>query len=132
MTFYKWPKGPVILLIFSILMFLIPKSFEGPEIFSFGSYQGLSVLNTMALIPLLFSVYWIQRGLWRRRIHLFNRVTLYPGAGSLIVFLMGLGLGMLIAAGFKDFQYWWAIGGILFIFVLIVVVLKSGSGKVSE
>ncbi len=126
----KWPRGPVYLLILALLIFLIPSSLEGPLLFEIEDEQGLSLANLIALIPLLVSVTWIQRGLWKRRIYLFNRVTLYPGATTLIIFFMGLGLGMLIANAFYNFHYWWAIGGSFFIIFLVVVVLKSGKSDI--
>jgi hypothetical protein len=126
----KWPRGPVYLLILALLLFLIPSGFKGPLLFEIEEEQGLSLVNMIALIPLLVSVTWIQRGLWKRRIYLFNRVTLYPGATTLIIFFMGLGLGMLIANAFYNFRYWWAIGGSFFIIFLVVVVLKSGKSDI--
>ncbi len=124
-VFFSWPRGPVYLLLLSIFLFFIPKNLEGPLLIAAGENQGLTFLNTLALIPLLISVYWIQQGLWKRRIYLFNRITIYPGAGSLLVFGMGIGLGMLIASAFNSFNYWWAIGGSLFLLILVIVVLKS-------
>lgn len=125
-TILKWPKGPVYLLVVAILIFLIPSRLEGPLIFEIDDEQGLSMADMIALIPLLTSMTWIQRGLWKRRIYLFNRVTLYPGATTLIIFFMGLGLGMLLANAFYNFRYWWAIGGSFFLIFLVMVVLKSG------
>lgn len=123
--FIRWPYGPIYLLLIPILLFMVPKKFEGPVLFTFSDGQSLTLLNTLAIIPLFVALFWIQRGLWKRRIYLFNRITIYPGAGSLIVFLMGLSLGMLIASGFNDFNYWWAVGGLLFIIILIAIMLKS-------
>lgn len=128
----KWPKGPVYLLIIALLLFLIPSRYEGPVLIRIEDEPGLSVADLIALVPLLVSVTWIQRGLWKRRIYLFNRVTLYPGATTLIIFFMGLGLGMVIANAFDNFHYWWAMGGSFFIILLIVVVLKSGKSDIEE
>lgn len=125
-TILKWPRGPVYLLILALLLFLIPTHLEGPLLFEINEERDLRVADLLALIPLLASVTWIQRGLWKRRIYLFNRVTLYPGATTLIIFFMGLGLGMVIANAFYNFRYWWAIGGSFFIVLLVIVVLKSG------
>lgn len=131
-TILKWPRGPVYLLILALLLFLIPTHLEGPLLFEINEERDLSVADLLALIPLLASVTWIQRGLWKRRIYLFNRVTLYPGATTLIIFFMGLGLGMVIANAFYNFGYWWAIGGSFFIVFLVVVVLKSGKSDPEE
>ena len=126
MSRFKWPQGPVHLLVISILIGIIPHKWEGPMIVEDETGFGLSYLNTFGLIPLLAAVYWIQKGLWKRRIYLFNKVTIFPGAASLIIFFMGLGLGLFAASAFRDFSYWWAVGGIIFIAFLINVILISG------
>jgi hypothetical protein len=122
----RWPKGPVYLLVLSLLIFLLPSSLKGPVMFQLSEDNYLNMANMLAFIPLVVSLIWIQRGLWKRRIYLFNRVTMYPGATTLMIFIMGLGLGMLLAHAFSDFSYWWAIGGTIFIIPLVIVVLKSG------
>ena len=121
-----WPKGPVIILALAIILFALPDSWEGPQIFSISEGHGLSLLDTIALIPLLISAIWIQKGLWSRRIYLFNKITIYPGSASLLIFFIGLGLGLLIASAFNNFFYWWAVGGFLFIALVGYIVLISG------
>ena len=106
----RWPKAPVYLLLISILLFMVPVSLEGPVLIDFQEASDLTITDLIALISLMTSVVWIQKGLWRRRIYLFNRVTLYPGATTLLVFSMGLGLGMVLAHAFSTFRFWWAIG----------------------
>ena len=125
----RWPKAPVYLLLISILLFLVPASLEGPVLIDFQGGSDLSVTDLAAMIPLMISVVWIQKGLWRRRIYLFNRVTLSPGATTLLIFILGLGLGMLLTHAFSSFRYWWAIGGATFIFILAIIVWKSGNSE---
>ena len=122
----EWPRGPVFLLSLAILIFAVPAQWEGPFLFKISEGHGLSLLDTIALIPLLISTAWIQKGLWGRRIYLFNKITMYPGSASLLIFFIGLGLGLLIASAFNNFFHWWAIGAITFIFTLIYIVLISG------
>jgi len=126
MKIIEWPRGPVVLLIISILLCAVPDKFEGPMLLNSGSGYGLSLIETIALIPLLVSAGWIQKGLWSRRIYLFNKITLYPGSASLLIFFIGLGLGLLIASAFSTFAYWWALGGSIFILLLLYIVLISG------
>jgi hypothetical protein len=126
MKYLEWPRGPVIFLILSILMFLLPERWEGPYLMNVNGGNGLSLLNTLAVFPLLISAGWIQKGLWSRRIYLFNKITIYPGSASLLIFFIGIGLGLLIAAAFSEFSYWWAVGGIIFLSLLIYIVLVSG------
>jgi len=128
----KWPKGPVFLLILSLLIFMVPSSLKGPVLLKISEEHSLSLINMLALIPMLVALIWIQKGLWKRRIYLFNRVTLYPGATTLMVFIMGLGLGMVLAHAFSGFRYWWAIGGAFFITILVAVILKSGKTNFKE
>lgn len=126
MKLKEWPRGPVILLCISVLLFALPDAWEGPLLLAVGNGHGLSLIDTIALAPLLFSTFWIQKGLWSRRIYLFNKITLYPGSASLLIFFIGLGLGLLIASAFSTFSYWWAVGGIIFIPLLLYIVLISG------
>ena len=125
MKYLEWPRGPILLLTISIIVFALPDPWEGQVLFNISNGHGLSLIDFIALIPLLISATWIQKGLWKRRIFLFNKITMYPGSASLIIFFIGLGLGLLIASAFNDFFYWWAVGGVLFIILIINVVLIS-------
>jgi hypothetical protein len=122
----KWPRGPVYLLVILILLVLVPDRWEGPVVYRISSDHSISILDSIAMVPMFFLLIWIQKGIWKRRIYLFNRVTLYPGAAVLMVFSMGLGLGMLLSSAFFTFRYWWAIGGLVFIIMLMAVILVSG------
>ena len=102
---------------------------EGPVIFKIDGEHNLTLANAIALVPLMISAVWIQRGIWKRRIYLFNKVTVYTGPAVLIIFGMGLGLGMFLANAFREFNYWWAVGGLLFIIMLVNVVLISGHSE---
>jgi hypothetical protein len=132
MKLIEWPRGPIYLLSLSILLFVLPDNKEGIYLLNIGEGHGLSLLDTLALIPLLISVGWIQKGLWSRRIYLFNKITMYPGSASLLIFFIGLGLGLLIASAFKTFLFWWAIGGAIFILLLIYIVLTSGKSRLDK
>ena len=126
MHILRWPRGPVYFLLITILLVIVPERWEGPVLYTIDSGHVLSLVDTIAMIPLLVSVIWIQRGLWSRRIYLFNKVTLYPGSAVLIIFFLGIGLGMFLASAFSTFHYWWAVGGTIFIIMLVNVVLISG------
>jgi hypothetical protein len=117
------------LLLLAIIIILIPARWEGPVLYDFNPAPRLSLVDLIAMIPLIISVTWIQNGVWKRRIYLFNKVTIYPGSAVLIVFAMGLGLGMLLASAFFSFHYWWAVGGLTFIIMLVNVVLISGHSQ---
>ena len=129
MQVFNWPRGPIYLLIIAFLIVLIPGWMEGPVIFKIDGEHNLTLANAIALVPLMISAVWIQRGIWKRRIYLFNKVTVYTGPAVLIIFGMGLGLGMFLANAFREFNYWWAVGGLLFIIMLVNVVLISGHSE---
>ena len=129
MQIFNWPRGPVYLLIIAVLIIMLPKWLEGPVIYEIDDMHHLTLANAIALVPLMISVTWIQRGIWKRRIYLFNKVTIYTGSAVLVIFSMGLGLGMLLASAFFSFHYWWAVGGFLFLIMLVNVVLISGHSQ---
>ena len=122
----EWPKGPVIILVIAIFLFALPDRWDGPNLLDINDGHGLSLMDLIALLPLLISAIWIQKGLWSRRIYLFNKITIYPGSASLLIFFIGIGLGLLIASAFNNFYYWWAVGGFIFIIFLVYIVLISG------
>jgi hypothetical protein len=132
MNIIGWPRGPIYLLSLSILVFVLPEKMEGQDFLRINEVQSLSLLDSIAIIPLLISVAWIQKGLWNRRIFLFNKITMYPGSASLLIFFIGVGLGLLIASAFNAFNYWWAIGGAIFLLLLIYIVLTSGKSRLDK
>jgi hypothetical protein len=126
MQILRWPRGPVYFLLLTILIVIVPDKWEGPVLYRIDSSHVLSLLDAIAMIPLLISVVWIQKGIWKRRIYLFNKMTMYPGSAALMIFLMALGLGMFFASAFSGFHYWWAVGGSIFLIALVNVILISG------
>lgn len=89
---------------------LVPGKYEGPVLLPISPGHGLSLLDALALIPLILGtgiVYW---GLWNRRHRLLAIADANPIRWSIGVFAFGLGLGLLLSSAFSTFWWWWAIG----------------------
>ena len=65
-----WPTASLILVGFAILLFAAPTRFEGSVLVPISPGHGLSLLDSIALLPLLTGVFWLYGGLFQRR----NRV----------------------------------------------------------
>jgi hypothetical protein len=99
--------------------------FEGPVLVPISPGHALSVLDSIALVPLLIGAALLYGGLWQRRRRLIEAVHLSPGMGSVGIFIAGLGLGFLLASAFSSFFWWWAIGAVLFLAMMIVTLIVA-------
>ncbi len=100
-----------------------PALWEGPVLLPISPGHAFSVLDTIALAPLLLGTGWLYYGLWLHRRRLYEVVRAFPQVGSLSVFIAGTGMSLLIASSFSAFFWWWAIGVFLFS-VMLLVALK--------
>ena len=121
----KWPVGSLSLVGLAILLFAAPMRFEGSVLVPISPGHALSVLDSIALIPLLTGMFWLYGGLLQRRKRLYESIRFSPGIGILAVFLAGLGLGLLLASAFSTFWWWWALGAILFGTVTITAAIAA-------
>ena len=121
----SWPVGRLSLVGLAILLFAAPMRFEGSVLVPISPGHALSVLDSIALIPLLAGVFWLYGGLLQRRERLYESMRVSPGVAILVVFLAGLGLGLLFASAFSAFWWWWALGAILFGTVMITAVVAA-------
>ena len=121
----KWPVGSLSLVGLAILIFAAPMRFEGPVLVPISPGHALSVLDSIALIPLLTGMFWLYGGLLQRRKQLYESNRFSPGVVILTVFLAGLGLGLLLASAFSTFWWWWALGAMLFGTVTITAVIAA-------
>jgi hypothetical protein len=119
----SWPYGGLLLVIVAVFLLAAPAQLEGPVLFPISPGHALSVLDSIALIPLLAGMTWLYVGLWRRRKYQLEATQSSPGRSILIVFIGGFGLGLLIASAFSSFFWWWAIGAVLFAAMLIVAIM---------
>ena len=120
-----WPTAILILVGFAILIFAAPIRFEGSVLVPISPGHGLSLLDSVALIPLLTGVFWLYGGLFQRRKRLYESIRLYPGVTTLVMLFGGLGLGFLLASAFSTFWWWWALGAILFGTVTLTAVITA-------
>ena len=120
-----WPTASLILVGLAILLFAAPTRFEGSVLVPISPGHGLSLLDSIALVPLLTGVFWLYGGLFRRRNRLYESIRLSPGVTILVMLLGGLGLGFLLASAFSTFWWWWALGAILFGTVTLTAVMTA-------
>jgi hypothetical protein len=113
----------LLLVIVAVFLLAAPAQLEGPVLFPISPGHALSVLDCIALAPLLAGMTWLYAGLWRRRKHQLEATQSSPGRSILVVFIGGFGLGLLIASAFSSFFWWWAIGAVLFAAMLIVAIM---------
>lgn len=124
----SWPFGGVGLVVVAIALLAAPEQIEGPVLVPISPGHALSVLDSVALIPLLTGLVWLYWGVWLRRYRLYGVVRASPGKGSLGVFATGLGVGLLVASAFSTFWWWWAIGATLFLAMTIAAVVVAARG----
>jgi hypothetical protein len=105
------------------MIFAAPMDQEGQVILSISPGHALSVLDTIALIPLLIGTILLQKGIWKRRRQLMEVIRLFPEKSSLFVFAAGLGLGLLLASAFSTFFWWWVVGALLFGIAVVIAVI---------
>ena len=120
-----WPTASLILVGLAILLFAAPIRFEGSVLVPISPGHGLSLLDSIALIPLLTGVFWLYGGLFQRRSRLYESIRLSPGVTAFVLLLGGLGLGFLLASAFSTFWWWWALGAILFGTVTLTAVITA-------
>jgi hypothetical protein len=107
-------------------MLAMPTAIEGPVILPISPGHALSVLDAIAILPLLSGSFSLYRGLWQRRRSLRAVALRMPGRAGALVFGAGFGLGLLIASAFSAFFWWWVVGAVLFGAALLVAVVEAG------
>ena len=87
--------------------------------------HALSVLDSIALAPLLWGTVLLYGGLWRRRGRLWELVRLRSGMGGAGLFFAGLGIGFLLASAFSSLFWWWAFGATLFAAMTLALLVVT-------
>jgi hypothetical protein len=126
-TALRWPGAAFAAMALGIAMLAAPASIEGPILLPIAPGHALSVLDTIAVVPLVIGSFVLYAGLWHRRARLAGVVRGGPGAAAIWVFTGGLGLGLLLASAFSAFFWWWAIGAVLFGLALVAAVLAAAA-----
>jgi hypothetical protein len=123
----KWLLGCGTLFALALTLFVVPATLEGPVLVPISQGHGLSLVDVVALVPLLAGTALLADGLWRRRRALDAALARRPWLGRAAAFVAGLGLGLLVASVYTFF-WWWAIGATLLSATLLagaVVAAKS-------
>ncbi len=115
-------------MVLALVLLAMPARIEGPVLVPISPGHALSMLDSIALVPLLVGAASLYGGLWRRQERLRGFVRLRPLVGGGGLFFAGLGLGLLLASAFSAFFWWWAIGAALFALTSLaaVVIAKQG------
>jgi hypothetical protein len=119
----SWISGGLGLVALGIAILAAPSQWEGSVLFPLSPGHALSVLDSLALVPLLAGTGWLYYGLWQHRQRLYESMQKAPRMGSLVVFVAGTGLGLLVASSYSAFFWWWAVGALLY-GVMLIVALK--------
>jgi hypothetical protein len=124
----RWLLGCGMLLAVAAALFAVPGRLEGPVLLPISPGHGLSLVDVIALVPLLGGVALLFGGLWRRRERLDARLNRRPWLARVAVFGAGVGLGLLVGSMFAAF-WWWVVGaGLLTAALLAAAVLVAGAG----
>jgi hypothetical protein len=124
----RWLLGCGALLALALLLFVIPATLEGPVLVPISPGHGLSLVDVVALAPLLTGTALLAGGLWRRRQALDAALTRRPWMAGAGIFVAGLGLGLLMASVFTFF-WWWAIGAALLTSTLLAAAVVAARGE---
>lgn len=94
---------------------------QGARLVAFSGAHGLTLLDAAAVAVLLAG--WLPVAVlgWRRRKDLIRRVA--EPARRVATFVTGLGLGLLVASVFADFEGWWVVGAALLVSVQVAGLL---------
>ncbi len=125
---FAWPFGGLSLVALAMVLLAMPTRIEGPVLVPISPGHALSVLDSIALAPLLLGTVMLYGGLWRRRGRLGEFLRLYPGIGGAGLFFAGLGLGLLVTSAFSTFFWWWAFGAALFAATTLAALIVARRG----
>jgi hypothetical protein len=124
----KWLLGCGILFALALMLFVVPAGLEGPVLVPISPGHGLSLVDVVALVPLLAGTGLLAGGLRRRRQALDAALTRRPWLARAGAFAAGLGLGLLVASVFAFF-WWWAIGAALLSSTLLAAAVVAALGE---
>ncbi len=124
----RWLIGCGIWFAVALLLFMVPGRLEGPVLVAISPGHGLSLLDVLALVPLVGGVTLLFLGLWQRRQRLDAALNHRPWSARLGAFGAGLGLGLLLASVFTFF-WWWAIGAALLTAIMLTAALLVATAE---
>lgn len=97
----------------------------GPRLFSFSAEHGPSLTDTIGIVVVLGGFALIPLRLVQRRSALTAALTASPGRLALFAFVLGTGLGLLVASVFSDFWWWWLVGALLQLGCWVALVIAA-------
>jgi len=124
----RWLLGTGALLVVAGALLAVPARLEGPMLVPISQGHGLSLLDLLALVPLLGGASLLFAGLWCRRQRLRAAVLRSPWRTSAGTFAAGVGLGLLLASALSSFFWWWAIGAGFFTAAVLAAALVVARG----
>jgi heme exporter protein D len=124
----KWLLGCGTLFALALTLFVVPATLEGPVLVPISQGHGLSLVDVVALVPLLAGTALLADGLWRRRQALDAALARRPWLGRAAAFVAGLGLGLLVASVYTFF-WWWAIGATLLSATLLAAAVVAARSE---
>ena len=124
----RWLLGCGILFALAMVLFVVPAGLEGPVLVPISPGHGLSLVDVVALVPLLAGTGLLAGGLWQRRQKLDAALTRRPWLAIAGALVAGLGLGLLVASVFAFF-WWWAIGAALLAATLLAAAVVATLGE---
>jgi hypothetical protein len=127
----KWLLGCGTLFALALILFMVPGGLEGRVLVPISPGHGLSLVDVVALVPLLAGTGLLLGGLWQRRQRLDVALTRRPWSAWAGAFVAGLGLGLLVASVFAFF-WWWAIGAALLTATLLAAALVAAGSEGAE
>ena len=127
----KWLLGCGALFALALILFVVPAGLEGPVLVPISPGHGLSLVDVVALVPLLAGTGLLIGGLWQRRQRLDAALTRRPWSARVGAFVAGLGLGLLVASVFAFF-WWWAIGAALLTGTLLAAASVAAGSEGAE
>jgi hypothetical protein len=110
--------------VIALVLFGVPSRFEGPVLIPISPGHGLSLVDLVAVVPLIAALSLLAVSLVRRRAQLECTIRQRPWTAAAVLFGGGVGLGLLFASVFPFF-WWWAVGATLFTITLILIALAA-------
>ena len=87
----KWLLGCGTLFALALILFVVPAGLEGPVLVPINPGHGLSLVDVVALVPLLAGTGLLLGGLWQRRQRLDVAPARRPRSARVGAFVAGLG-----------------------------------------
>lgn len=92
---------------------------SGNRVISFSAAHGPTLLDLIGIGILAVGWLIFLRAAWQQRRLVIRRAS--PRLAGFVLFLVGLGSGLIIASVAGDFPYWWVVGAALLVLAQVGV-----------